>query len=397
MGIFRLALAISVLCTHLGQVHAHSNMIFGLTFLDGEVAIEAFFMISGFYMAMVLHEKYVGAGSYFIFLTQRILRLSPTYLATLLLTLTIFGVLLATGLPVLNSWRSLFFWRDHFHEMSSFSMLLMMASNLVIAGLSEIWFFGFDPQTGGLTPWFPTDPKPAFTADGFTLNPPTWSVSLEVYFYFLAPFLVRCPIRVQVAIVAASAALRYYIHDFLHWPYDPFVYRNFLCQLCFFVAGSISYQLYLCYKTEIEARSKSLRHILWVLGFLMLFYRRLPFTHLLYIIAVPVVFFLIPLLFVLTKNNPIDRFVGELSYPFYLVHFISLVLAYYLRPQLQHMWVGPYCLFFSLFLAWLIYRFVESWSERYRARLYHRQRPKVHLSPEFFPPEAIEQHRPAQG
>ena len=52
MGLIRTLLAISV-------VLAHSSPIFGIKLVGGQVAVQAFYMISGFYMTLVLNEKYV--------------------------------------------------------------------------------------------------------------------------------------------------------------------------------------------------------------------------------------------------------------------------------------------------------------------------------------------------
>jgi peptidoglycan/LPS O-acetylase OafA/YrhL len=391
MGVLRLALAISVLCTHLGAVHAHTHTIFGCTFLDGETAVEIFFMISGFYMALVLHEKYIGSKSYFIFITQRVLRLWPTYLVTTLLTVAVMGILMKVGSPESNRAGGFFPWRDHMHALGFISMLWIGVSNMTAVGLSELFYFAFDDKTGCLIPWSPWGHSPALEGDVFILNPPAWSVSLEIYFYFLAPKLVRCSIWVQLAIIMASVTLRYVIQHVLHWPQDPFVYRNFFCQLGFFMSGSLCYQFYVRYRKRIETWGKSWRHGLWVLGLLMLFYRRLPWTHQLYVVVIPLMLFLIPLLFALTRNNPVDRLLGELSYPFYLSHFLVVAVAYYFRDYFWMVWVGPCALLLTLTIAWLLYRYVESWSERFRARLYHRQCPKVALSPQYFPSETIEQ------
>ncbi len=53
MGVLRLFLALSVL---LGHTRGHGFL--GLSFLDRELALQTFFIISGFYMALVLNEKY---------------------------------------------------------------------------------------------------------------------------------------------------------------------------------------------------------------------------------------------------------------------------------------------------------------------------------------------------
>jgi len=64
MGILRTILAIAV-------VVYHSYKIFGLRMCGGQVAVETFYMISGFYMALILNEKYVGKGSYKKFISSR--------------------------------------------------------------------------------------------------------------------------------------------------------------------------------------------------------------------------------------------------------------------------------------------------------------------------------------
>ena len=50
MGIIRLILAIAVVIVHTEEP------IFGFEFVRGLVAVQAFYIISGFYMAMILNE-----------------------------------------------------------------------------------------------------------------------------------------------------------------------------------------------------------------------------------------------------------------------------------------------------------------------------------------------------
>ena len=390
MGVLRLFLAISVLCTHLGVVHAHTNTIFGCTFLPGDVAIETFFMVSGFYMALVLHEKYVGPGSYSIFITQRILRLAPTYVAALLITVGILALIMRMAQPGHMASKSLFFWHDHLPQVGFFPLLWVGFSNVFVVGLNELFFFGLNVGTGSLVPYFPTGPGPAVAGTGFLLNPPAWSISLEIYFYLLAPGLVRSSLWLQGGLVFASVALRFFLGSFLHWPDDPFIYRNFFCQLGFFMIGSLCYQFYIRYEHELERWGRALRHGFWPLGILALFYRRLPGAHELYPVALPILCCSIPLLFALTRHSRIDRFLGELSYPFYLIHFVVLVLAYFLRDYLAMVWVGPFTLVLTLFLSWMLFHYIETRSERFRERIYHRQRPRTKLSLEYFPLEVIE-------
>jgi len=50
MGFIRIILAIAV-------VIVHTEPIFGFELVRGRVAVQSFFIISGFYMAMILNEK----------------------------------------------------------------------------------------------------------------------------------------------------------------------------------------------------------------------------------------------------------------------------------------------------------------------------------------------------
>ena len=58
-GFLRLLLAIAV-------VLVHSSGIFGIGLLGGVEAVEIFFMISGFYMVLVLENIYIGTNGSFI-------------------------------------------------------------------------------------------------------------------------------------------------------------------------------------------------------------------------------------------------------------------------------------------------------------------------------------------
>ena len=79
MGFLRLFLAIAVVATHAGK-------IFGIPMVSGRTAVECFFVISGFYMCMVLEQKYLRLPTrqWLTFIGSRVLRLFPVYLVVLL-------------------------------------------------------------------------------------------------------------------------------------------------------------------------------------------------------------------------------------------------------------------------------------------------------------------------
>ncbi|MEZ6023978.1 MAG: hypothetical protein R3C16_11320 [Hyphomonadaceae bacterium] len=84
MGMVRFALAMAVVLSHLPLAT--------FQFLSGGLAVQCFFIISGFYMALVLDGKYKDVG---LFYSNRLLRLFPTYFVMMAVT--------AVGLYVFNA------------------------------------------------------------------------------------------------------------------------------------------------------------------------------------------------------------------------------------------------------------------------------------------------------
>ena len=79
MGLLRLLLALSVVLYHAG-------LIGGYNIANQIIAVNAFFVISGFYMSLVLSTKYNFPNSYSLFVSNRLLRIYPIYWLVLLMT-----------------------------------------------------------------------------------------------------------------------------------------------------------------------------------------------------------------------------------------------------------------------------------------------------------------------
>ena len=94
MGYVRFLLALSVL-------FIHSSPVFGVTTtIPCYLAVQLFYIISGFLMALVYSEKYQFTDQpYYLFISNRFLRLFPMYwfvvVCVLILSL-IFGVFLGS-------------------------------------------------------------------------------------------------------------------------------------------------------------------------------------------------------------------------------------------------------------------------------------------------------------
>lgn len=148
MGCLRLLLALSV-------VIGHTSPIFGIRLVSGAAAVETFFMISGFYMALVINEKYFAEGqalksSYKLFIEARAMRLYPLYALILVLTVAVQAALIGPAVGTGALAPALGFWMQNLHQMHWPSLLLLAGVNLSLVGQDSTVFTGLNAQTGRL-------------------------------------------------------------------------------------------------------------------------------------------------------------------------------------------------------------------------------------------------------
>jgi peptidoglycan/LPS O-acetylase OafA/YrhL len=218
LGILRLLLALSVLVGHLPG--AELPVLHGT---GGIVAVESFFMVSGFYMALVLRRTYAHSARRFW--ANRALRIFPTYWACAAVGLLIFG-------PAA--------WLAGLAALPAPAGALVGLSNVTIVGQDLTLFATTQGGTLAFTPNFWNDPAPLW---GFLLVPQAWSLSLELVFYLLAPGLVRLRSRTLVLIVIGSIALRLAL-GWAGLTNDPWSYRVMPVELGLFVGGILAFRLY---------------------------------------------------------------------------------------------------------------------------------------------------------
>lgn len=238
MGILRVILAITV-------VIAHSDPFLGLKFPGALVAVEAFYIISGFYMTMILNRKYVGKGSYFLFLSNRFLRIYPIYWAILLLTI---AVSIASHF-FMGSWFSLAPYIEHWQSLETGTIVFQIATNLALFGQDVVMFLGVNQETGGM--YFTHDfwlSSPVFYI--FLLVPQAWSIGIELSFYLIAPLIVRKNITPIIMLIIGSILVKTITFFYLELTEDPWTYRFFPSELSLFLMGSVSYRLYDSYKIQ---------------------------------------------------------------------------------------------------------------------------------------------------
>jgi peptidoglycan/LPS O-acetylase OafA/YrhL len=370
MGVIRFLLALSVVAAHCGP-------ILGTTLVSGQLAVQAFYIISGFYMSLVLDTKYNYKGSYWMFLEQRVLRLYPVYYLVALVTLIasyVAAVISGVHYPAVAQVISFY------PSMSVFSKIFVALIQFTVVGQDITLFTGMagTPLHLYFTSNFRlTSPRVV----NFLLVPQTWTVALEMMFYVLAPFLCRLRLRTTLLLIGVSLSIRYFAYWSLGLAHEPWTYRFFPFELGFFLSGSVAYKFYRCFKSELENHKVEILVLFGGLVTFTIFYKwiqHVPSQQHLYYLCVAL---LVPGLFAIFKDNPVDRFIGELSYPIYLTHY---VINYYL----QHWTVRHFSPFYrglvvaipTVFVSAVIFLLFEHRMDRFRYWLFKRRKAKDRVS-----------------
>ncbi len=232
MGVLRVMLALFV-------VIEHSSALSVIHLPGGVFAVKVFFIISGFYMTMILNKKYIGKDSYSLFISNRFLRLYPIYWVVVGLTI------IAAFLSFLsfNSWMRLMPYVAFNDFMNIKTLAFLGFTNIFLFGQDMVMFLGVNLDSGLMffTNNF-TNTSPEL--HNFLLIPQAWTIGLELIFYLIAPFLVRKKLPVILLLIAGSFLLRGYIYFILGMHHDPWTYRFFPTELALFLFGTISYHIY---------------------------------------------------------------------------------------------------------------------------------------------------------
>ena len=190
MGALRFILAMSV-------AYGHAGDFLGFPLIPGDTAVQCFYAVSGFYMALILNEKYrPELSSYFLFISNRFARLFPAYAAVLCLTL-LFAAVSSAELPFVSRWHSL-------PALDWWSAVFLIGSQILMWG-QDLYFY-LTLKAGALTFWpdFHTAPEPIIP---LLVIPQGWTLGLEFSFYLIAPFIVRRSAAAIVSVLAASSCV----------------------------------------------------------------------------------------------------------------------------------------------------------------------------------------------
>lgn len=302
MGLLRLLLANAVLFLHIGGFPLHK-------FINAGLAVNLFFILSGFYMALVLNSKYKGETKSFY--VNRFLRLWPVY------CFSVFIVLLNLYLS-----HELRHWIENFLQLNLFAQIFVFISNTFMFGSDLLLHFS---SAGGRLFFSEFAISKSHNGMSFMLNPPVWTISIELLLYLISPFILK---SYKKTLIFTFIGIIYGVIVKYEWFGFKLNYRFDLYYPYFFLLfglGALSYW----FPQKIKQLSNF--HYIFVVLFILLvldtYHQGLPsYPYIALTIAIPT-------LFAHTSKIRIDRFLGELSYPIYLLHQPLYSLINTLMPK----------------------------------------------------------------
>lgn len=203
MGYIRFLLAAIVLVSHSGG---------GIPAMSAESAVEAFFVISGYYMALTFETHYLGAGGIWKFYLSRYIRLYPLYFMGLI-----------TMLAIAETASALHWDIDSIRSFAYFTRPQDGVQHIAVWSLFFQDILSIDPARAWALPL-----------------PQAWSISAELIFYLLTPALLMIKNRLLIVGAALLFAFKYFL---LHKYSFNSAYFPFYAQLGYFVLGMLVYRV----------------------------------------------------------------------------------------------------------------------------------------------------------
>lgn len=311
MGTIRFMLAMSVLLAH-----AYKPIFF-----DGKLSVQIFYLISGFLISFILVDLKSYANN-ILFYKNRFLRIYPLYFLVAIISMIVF----IFAEIFLNGWH----YNNFFIESNLLLKVYSVLVNITILGQDSVFFLNpLSIQHIDLVE------MKEFPFQNILIIPPSWTLSLEIYFYLLAPFIVRNKFILITVFLLASLLKMSLVLCGIGLD-RPFNYQFFPAELSIFLLGAISHQFWKPLLQNIQANSLiHLSNYIFIiaLGSCVLgqFYLKTPLVDYLVIILFA---FALPFLFEFQRKSRIDRKIGDLSYPIYIWHWIIIILVSFIMPKL---------------------------------------------------------------
>lgn len=348
MGIIRVFFALSVLLGHI-SINIFPPPIY---------AVQGFYIVSGFYMSLILNEKYPTSNLNIVFYKKRLLKLLPTYWL-----IASVALLIALVFAYKGESNILFFDFNNFPiDTSITTYIYLVFSNIFIWGQDLALFLGISPETGNMF----------FSASSFAeeypmlrymLIPVSWSVSSEFTFYFIAPFILRKKQKVVfllfVISLLSNIVTNYYGLNDSNWRF-----RFFPSILLYFLTGYWAYLIYNKFKSKLCLYKLKYFCVCLYAVILTLFINlEMPYAvNTCFLLLISLVF--IPCIFSSFKTSKYDRIIGEMSYPLYLIHPLFIGIN-----ELMNINSTFFVVVASFVGAYCVYKYFVRHIEKFRNRI----------------------------
>lgn len=270
-------------------------------------------------MALILNTKYSDKKEIFHFYRNRLLRIFPLYIFVLFLTIAFSFFWTSLNLP--NPMNQLY---KDFSNLHISTILYLIFENIFIV-TSDLGNF-LTVDKGGMLQYSPLGASFVYN---HSLIPQAWTLGIELIFYLIAPFIVKRNSGILILLISISITIRLFIYS-MGFHFEPWTNRFMPTEFVFFLLGIISYRFYNYNKHQtISIKIFTILYSTFIV--FTIFYEKLP--KILYLPLNPIqwIYFLtlvifIPYIFKIFKNNSIDKFLGDLSYPIYISHILVIFI-----------------------------------------------------------------------
>ncbi len=289
--------------------------------IHGQLVVETFFVISGFYMALILDKKY--KDDIFGFYKARYLKLWPGYFLVLVLSIIwsykSYGIV---GKPEMFEYFYSFAERKNFILHTDwYVQIWYWFVQITLIGIETVNFVNIDNNyhIHLTTQWHATDRiMPYFFA-------PIWAVGLELGLYLFAPFLWKYK-KIAISLIIPSLIYKLFYLEY------PMLSGLLPAEIGIFAIGMAGYIVYKkCENNMHILQHKFVGIIVYIVIVLIssyIFIQGLNGHRYIYPLWLVFVGILCPVMFGITKNLRWDNFLGKTSYYLYIGGIFGTWLLY---------------------------------------------------------------------
>jgi peptidoglycan/LPS O-acetylase OafA/YrhL len=368
MGLLRVYLSLCV-------VAEHSDKVFSWYVHSGGQAVQIFFVISGFYMALI-STKYASRAEFY---ASRFLRIFIPYWV-------VFGIVLiasaSTGL-LFGEWLALKPYISYTSAQNGFLGVFFTAlTNITLFFQDWVLFFKHDSGEAFAFTYNFWESKNALWH--YLIVPQAWSIGVELTFYSLVPFLTRLSNKWVLTLISISLVLRGVAYVVLGLRGDPWSDRFFPFEIALFLFGILGFRVYMSMKNRFRLHRFVITNIkqyaIFSAGLVIFFYLaaigsgfcgKLIGKDCANLFSYMVWAGVIPFLFCLSHKSSLDRYIGDLSFPIYLVHWFVASIARIIIDAIgiSGPWLGRICALGSIVAAVALMKFIITPFENRRQSL----------------------------